>query len=146
MLETPRKRTFGSIHSPASPNSSTRQRDQDNPWFRDPSHHKIKSIRLGRTNIHPHPDLVTLISGQDHLPQTVRTARAKHSHNKEPASIHASKLNGESHHSTTQSLKEQEPTKSSATVPEDDTVEDGEIAEEEPLRSIRPPLHGGRSL
>ncbi|KAI9630348.1 hypothetical protein KEM48_014074 [Puccinia striiformis f. sp. tritici PST-130] len=109
MLETPRKRTFGSIHSPASPNSSTRQRDQDNPWFRDPSH-QDKEHKARKNEHTSSPDLVTLISGQDHLPQT-------------------SSLN-------TQSLKEQEPIKSSATVPEDDTVEDGEIAEEEP-----PPKH-----
>ncbi|KAI9621989.1 hypothetical protein PSHT_06445 [Puccinia striiformis] len=135
MLETPRKRTFGSIHSPASPNSSTRQRDQDNPWFRDPSHQDKE--HKARKNEHTSSPRSRDSHQRPRSPPSNGADRASnHSHNKEPVSIHASKLNGESHHSTTQSLKEQEPIKSSATVPEDDTVEDGEIAEEEP-----PPKH-----
>ncbi|OAV90613.1 CMGC/DYRK/PRP4 protein kinase, variant [Puccinia triticina 1-1 BBBD Race 1] len=128
MIETPRKRTFGSIHSSSSP--SARKRDQDNPWFRDPSEQDQKDPKVPKNEYTSSPK-----SRDSHhrirSPPRSGDRTSKHciDDNKERASNHGSRPGDENHHSTVRSRKEQEHGKIPTPAPVDDTVEDGEIAE-----------------
>jgi hypothetical protein len=127
MLETPRKRTFASIHSSSSPNSSTVQREQDNPWFRDPSQkekeekdHKIpKSEHISSPR-----------SRDSHRLRSPPSNTGDQSNSrgqvKELPNHHGSTKKNENQQLSNRNLKEPEPHKKPTSERVDDTFEDGE--------------------
>ncbi|KAA1077320.1 U4/U6 small nuclear ribonucleoprotein prp4 [Puccinia graminis f. sp. tritici] len=140
MIETPRKRTFGSIHSSSSPNSSsTRQRDQDNPWFRDPSQQDKKEYKA-RKNEHTSSPRSRPSHHRVRSPPPSGGDRSnQQSHDeKERVPTNGSRPSDENRDSTIRGLKEPGPAKKSTPVPSDDTVEDGEIAEGAPSSNHSP--------
>jgi len=134
MLETPRKRTFASVHPSSSPNSSTRHRDQNNPWFRDPSNNdKENKIRKNEHTSSPR----SRDSHRLQSPSHAEDRNNSHCHSIEHGAHHGSKNNTENHQLTIRKPEPETP-KKSTTAPVDDSIEDGEIAEEEPSSNHSP--------
>ncbi|PLW17425.1 hypothetical protein PCANC_00894 [Puccinia coronata f. sp. avenae] len=133
MLETPRKRTFASIHSSSSPNSSTVQRGQENPWFRDPSQQEKEE----KDHKIPKSEHISSPRSRDSHrlrspPSNTGDQSNSHGQVKELPNHHGSTKKNENQQLSNRNLKEPEPHKKPTSERVDDTFEDGEIAEEAP--------------
>lgn len=137
MIESPRKRPFGSIH--ASPNSLNRQRDQDNPWFRDPSC-QDKDPKLRKSQHHP-PRTRDSRRLRSRSPDSQRSSSRRA--DQQPDSLgplprtHTSPRSDENPTSSKTGHQDVEK-KPDPVPPLDDTFEDGEIVEGAPSSDHSP--------